>query len=85
MADGRATLGLLVAAKFVCCGGVVLVATGALSGLGIWLIDTWYMWVGTAGVVAVGFVLGKILKLVGRSVTVDHIVRRAQREPREDQ
>ncbi len=29
----------LILAKLVCCGGVVLVATGALSGVGTWLFD----------------------------------------------
>lgn len=26
----------LVAAKFVCCGGLILLATGGLAGLGAW-------------------------------------------------
>ncbi len=58
MADGRGVgLGTLIAAKVVCCGGLALLATGALSGLGIWLADRWYVWIGSAIVVAAALVL----------------------------
>ena len=29
----------LLAAHVVCCGGIVLIATGAVGGLGTWLLD----------------------------------------------
>ncbi len=31
---------VLLLAHAVCCGGLVLVATGAVGGLGAWLIDS---------------------------------------------
>ena len=34
----------LIAAKIVCCGTLVLAATGALSGVGGWLMDGGLVW-----------------------------------------
>ena len=31
-------------AHVVCCGGIILVATGAVSGLGGWLLDDGAIW-----------------------------------------
>ena len=60
MADepkGRVVAGVL-AAHVVCCGGIVLVATGALSGVGTWLFDGGLIWLGAAAVlVAAGLML----------------------------
>ena len=39
-------------AHVVCCGGIMLVVTGALSGVGAWLLDGGLAWVGLAAVVA---------------------------------
>lgn len=51
-------LGTLIGAKVICCGGLVLAATGALSGLGAWLADGGYMWIGgIAGTLFVGLAL----------------------------
>lgn len=47
-----------IAAKIICCGGLVLVATGALSTFGSWLIKGGYIWIGAAaGAVVIGFAL----------------------------
>lgn len=45
-------IGLLVA-KVVCCGGLVLVATGALSGVGTWLLDGGLLWLAAGAVVLI--------------------------------
>ena len=37
----------------VCCGGIVLFATGALSGVGTWLADGGTTWLLVAAVVAI--------------------------------
>ena len=34
----------LALAHAVCCGGLVLVATGAVGGLGAWLLDSGLTW-----------------------------------------
>ena len=39
-------------AHVVCCGGLVLVVTGTLSGLGTWLFDGGLMWLVIAVIVA---------------------------------
>jgi TRAP-type mannitol/chloroaromatic compound transport system permease small subunit len=58
MADSAGTgLGLLIAVKVVCCGGLVLLATGALSGLGVWVADRWYVWIGGAIAIAAALML----------------------------
>ncbi len=48
---GRAMVGVGLA-HVVCCGGIILVATGALSGVGAWLLDGGLAWVGLAAVLA---------------------------------
>ena len=40
----------LVVAKVVCCGGFLLLATGALSGFGGWLLDGGLIWLVLAGI-----------------------------------
>ncbi len=60
MADdpkGRVAAGVL-AAHVVCCGGLVLVATGALSGFGAWLLGDGLAWLAVAAgaVAAAGYV-----------------------------
>ncbi len=47
----RAIVGVGLA-HVVCCGGIILVATGALSGVGAWLLDGGLAWVGLAAIVA---------------------------------
>ncbi len=49
---GRGMVGVLVA-HVVCCGGAVLVLTGALSGVGTWLTDGGATWLLVAAVVAI--------------------------------
>ncbi len=44
----------LALAHVVCCGGLVLVATGALSGLGAWLLDSGLAWLGAGGIAIAG-------------------------------
>lgn len=54
---GRAMGGLLLA-HVVCCGGLVLVVTGALSGAGTWLLDGGLIWLVLAlAVLAAGALL----------------------------
>jgi hypothetical protein len=56
--DSGIALGSLIAAKIVCCGGFALAATGMLSGLGAWLTDSGYLWVGgAAGILVLAAVL----------------------------
>ena len=45
-------VGVLVA-HVVCCGGIVLVATGAVGGLGTWLLNGGATWLLVAAVVAI--------------------------------
>ncbi len=40
----------LILAHAVCCGGIVLVATGALSGMGAWLLEGGLTWLLAAAV-----------------------------------
>ena len=40
----------LILAHVVCCGGLVLVATGAVGGLGAWLLDSVQAWLGAGGI-----------------------------------
>ena len=48
----------ILAAHVVCCGGIVLIATGAVGGLGTWLADGGTSWLLVAAVVAIaGFAL----------------------------
>lgn len=42
----------LILAHAVCCGGLVLVATGALSGMGAWLLEGGLTWLLAAAVLA---------------------------------
>ncbi len=42
----------VILAHVVCCGGIVLVATGALSGVGTWLFGGGLIWLGAAAVLA---------------------------------
>ncbi len=54
---GFPTVGVLLA-HVVCCGGIMLVATGALSGIGAWFFEGGLAWlVGAALVAAAGLVL----------------------------
>ncbi|MFQ5955650.1 MAG: hypothetical protein ACE5JZ_11365, partial [Kiloniellales bacterium] len=62
-------LGLLLLAKLVCCGGLVLVATGALSGLGAWLLEGGLTWLLLAAVLGImgGFLLRRWANLAEAS------------------
>ena len=57
--DGRkGSIGPLIGLKVICCGALVLVATGALSGAGTWLLDGGLMWLVLAlAVLAAGALL----------------------------
>ena len=53
MANGSGSgLGALIAAKLVCCGGLVLVITGGLSlnAIGAWILDGGLAWLALAAV-----------------------------------
>ncbi len=51
-------LASLIAIKVICCGGLALLATGALSGFGAWLIAGGYMGIGgIAGTLLIGVAL----------------------------
>ena len=56
--NGRGLVWLL-AAKVVCCGGLLLAATGALSlsSLAGWLLDGGYVWFGIAALALAMFCL----------------------------
>ncbi len=56
------TLAIIIVAKVICCAGLVLLATGALGGLGAWLMDDGVIWLGAGFAV----VAGAILSLRGR-------------------
>ena len=58
---GRA-LAALIVAKVICCAGLVLLATGALGGLGAWFMDDGVIWLGAGFAV----VAGALLSLRGR-------------------
>lgn len=64
--DQGVGLGALIAAKVICCGGLVLVATGALSTFGSWLITGGYIWIGAA---AGAVVIGLLYRRPGRAGT----------------
>jgi hypothetical protein len=40
----------LALAHAACCGALVLVATGAVGGLGAWLLDSGLAWLGAGGI-----------------------------------
>lgn len=48
---------LFVIAHIACCGGILLFATGALTGFGGWLVGGGLPWVALASVLGVGGVL----------------------------
>ena len=50
---GRGMAGLALA-HVVCCGGILLFATGALSGIGAWLAGSGLPWTALALVLGVG-------------------------------
>lgn len=50
---GRGMAGLALA-HVVCCGGILLFATGALSGIGAWLAGSGLPWVALALVLGAG-------------------------------
>ena len=51
--EPNSRLAPLILMKTVCCGGLVLIATGALSGLGTWLFDGGLIWLALAGLALV--------------------------------
>ena len=54
---GFSTVGVGLA-HVVCCGGIMLVVTGALSGVGAWLLDGGLAWLAVAaGAGAAGYFL----------------------------
>ncbi len=56
--EPKGGLAALVLVKVVCCGGLVLFATGALGGVGAWLFDGNLIWLAVAGLaLAAGLVL----------------------------
>ncbi len=53
--EPNSRLAPLILVKIVCCGGLVLVATGALSGVGTWLLDGGLIWLALAGLALVAW------------------------------
>lgn len=45
------TIAALVGVKVICCGGLVLAATGTLAGVGAWLGNAGLAWPGAGGLV----------------------------------
>lgn len=61
----------LILAHAVCCGGLVLVATGALSGMGAWLLDGGLTWLVLAAVLgAAGLFLWRRRRTGGADAAV---------------
>ncbi len=56
-------------AHVVCCGGLFLVATGALSGFGAWLLEGGLTWLLPAAVLGImgGLLLRRRARLAGAS------------------
>lgn len=61
--------------KLVCCGGLVLVATGAASGIGAWLLGDGLLWlIGAALAIAAALVaLRPRLRSMERARTPSHL------------
>ncbi len=59
----------LFVAHVVCCGGLFLVATGALSGFGAWLLEGGLTWLLPAAVLGImgGLLLRRWARLAGAS------------------
>ena len=55
--SGGGRMAGLALAHVACCGGIFLVATGAISGVGAWLVGNGLPWVALALVLGVGGVL----------------------------
>lgn len=47
--NGR--IAALIGVKVICCAGLVLAATGALTGVGTWLAEGGLVWLGAGGLV----------------------------------
>ncbi|MGH6894945.1 MAG: hypothetical protein ACREJ5_00120 [Geminicoccaceae bacterium] len=79
MATGDKVLVLLLA-KVACCVGLTLAATGALGGLGVWLLDgagRWLLGAALIGLIVV-VVVGSSKRTEGRLLAEG----RAHREPK---
>ena len=69
---------VLLLAKAACCVGLTLAATGALGGLGIWLLNGAGRWLGAA---SVGLIVAVVLKTSQRT-EAGSLAEGAQREPK---
>ena len=90
-APKRGGMSGLMLAHVVCCGGMILVFTGALSGLGTWLLDGGMAWLLLAAVLGVAgwFQLRRRASRAGtrgepRQSETRPPVRRVQTNPSED-
>ena len=55
--EPKAGLAGLVVAKIICCGALVLAASGAFSGAGAWLLDDRLVWLALFVVLVTGGLL----------------------------
>ncbi len=62
----------LILAHVVCCGGIVLVATGVLTvgGIGAWLLDGGLIWLGVGGLTVAVLFLWRRRKSTGTASNV---------------
>lgn len=52
MATGEnGKIAVLMGVKVMCCGGLLLAATGVLTGLGAWLTEEGLAWLGASGLI----------------------------------
>jgi len=71
---------VLLLAKLACCVGLTLAATGALGGLGVWLLDGAGRWL--LGAALVGLIVAVVLRSSKRTEAGSLAKGRAQREPK---
>jgi len=70
---------VLLLAKVACCVGLTLAATGALGGLGVWLLDGAGRWL--LGAALIGLIVVVVLKTSQRAAA-GSLAEGAQREPK---
>jgi hypothetical protein len=79
METGDKVLALLLA-KVACCVGRTLAATGALGGLGVWLLDGAGRWL--LGAALIGLILAVVLRGSKRAAATSLAQDPAHREPK---
>ena len=78
----RGLAGVLIA-KVVCCGGILLVATGALTGFGAWLQDGGLVWLAVAALAVAAWLVQRRRRRIAANApedapTVGHTAKRIE-------